>query len=205
MRHGDFSHLAFYYDKFRPKYSKSVLTQISSLLNKSPSDSTVADIGAGTGIWSRMLCNLKFKKVYSVEPNDEMRKYGMRHDTSGIQWISGSGEQTTLADKSCNLVSMASSFHWVDFDIGIKEFHRILNDDGVFVALWNPRYLKNSPLLLDIENKLASLKGGNIERISSGSSKTIETLTSNLKESRYFDKVTYIEDLHTAKFSIEEY
>jgi ubiquinone/menaquinone biosynthesis C-methylase UbiE len=47
-----------------------------------------------------------------------------------------------LADGSVDLVSMASSFHWADFDTACDEFHRILRSGGVFVALWNPRLIE---------------------------------------------------------------
>ena len=79
MKHGDFSKLAANYDQFRPRYSEDVLTEITSRLYKPISSSVAADIGAGTGIWSRMLFNRGFKKIFSIEPNDEMRKYGIQH------------------------------------------------------------------------------------------------------------------------------
>ena len=205
MKHGDFSKLAANYDQYRPRYSEEVLTQIISRLSKPISSSIAADVGAGTGIWSRMLFNRGFKKVFSIEPNDVMRKYGMRHKKFPIEWKKGSGENTTLTDKSCDLVSMASSFHWINFNAGIKEFHRILAENGLFVALWNPRYLDNSPLLIQIEEKLSHLKGENLKRVSSGASQKIDKLMEDLDCSIMFKGVEYFEGTHTQEFSIEAY
>ena len=205
MKHGDFSELAKNYDQYRPRYSEDVLSKIISNLSTPVSQSIAADIGAGTGIWSRMLFDRGFKKVISIEPNNEMRKYGMEHKDYSIEWREGSGENTNLDDKSCDLVSMASSFHWVNFHAGIKEFSRILGDNGIFVALWNPRYLDNNPLLLKLEKKLALLKGENIERVSSGASDKINGLMDDLDCSTLFNGVEYFEGTHTQEFSKEAY
>lgn len=40
------------------------------------------DVGAGTGIWSRMVYGKGVMSVTAVEPNDEMRSNGMR-DSQG--------------------------------------------------------------------------------------------------------------------------
>ncbi|MFD6951333.1 methyltransferase domain-containing protein [Nocardiopsis sp. NPDC060348] len=52
------------------------------------------------------------------------------------------GEDTGLPSHSCDIVTMASSFHWVDFDAGLKEFHRILRPGGWFVALGVTRLIE---------------------------------------------------------------
>jgi hypothetical protein len=41
-----------------------------------------------------------------------------------IVWRKGSAEATGLPDGSADLVSMASSLHWADFDKACDEFHR---------------------------------------------------------------------------------
>src|SRR6516162_1747007 len=102
-----------------------------------------------------------------------------------ITWRKGLAEATGLADSSADLVSMASSFHWTNFDKACDEFHRILRPSGVFVALWNPRLIEVNPLLVEIEAQITRLKS-DIRRISSGRSGITERLTDMLSASPKF-------------------
>lgn len=112
-------------------------------------------MGARTGIWSRILAEAGFRSVTAADPNDTMRATGERDSTHhSITWRAGSGEDTGLSAGSADLVTMASSFHWVDFHQGTREFGRVLRPGGWFVALWNPRYIQASPLLTDFEDEL---------------------------------------------------
>jgi ubiquinone/menaquinone biosynthesis C-methylase UbiE len=109
-----------------------------------------------------------------------------------ILWRKGSAEATGLPDASADLVSMASSFHWADFDKACDEFHRILRPGGVFVALWNPRFIEANPLLVEIEAQITKLKP-DIQRVSSGRSGITERLTDMLSAKPQFADVLYLE------------
>lgn len=204
IRHGNFNSLAKDYAKYRPGYSQSVLKIILGLVEKEKID--FVDVGAGTGIWTRMVAaNHKIQSVIAVEPSDDMRQEGI--DLNGnlnIKWQKGSGELTGLEDSSCDLLSMASSFHWVDFEKGTKEFARVLRPGGRFIALWNPRYLKDNAVLVEIENKISELCP-NIKRVSSGSSKFVEQLTDRLGSCPDFEDLIYIEAKHTVNLTKEQY
>ena len=204
LKLADFSDLASKYDKFRPGYSESVLTAILSLLDKPVGECDVADVGAGTGIWSRMIANRNCRHVMAIEPNDEMRKYGSSHSEANVEWLKGSGEDTGLESESRDLISMASSFHWVDFDTATKEFHRVLRRNGLFVALWNTRYLENNILLQEIEGEILNIKP-DLKRVSSGSSGITATLTEDLFDSPYFTDVIYLEGRHTVDMTVDQY
>ena len=129
-----------------------------------------ADVGAGTGIWTMMLAACGLRSITAVEPDDEMRRQGiLASQGKNISWRKGTGEATGLANESFHLVTMASSFHWVDFDKGCAEFQRILRPGGRFVALWNPRLIEINPLLVEIEREITRLKP-DIRRVSSGRS-----------------------------------
>lgn len=206
LEHGDFTGLAEDYTKYRPDYSGAVLNAILGMVNKPDSEMDVADVGAGTGIWSRMLRDKNVKSVTAVEPNDDMRTQGQAHaDNGDIKWLAGSGEVTGLADESVDLVSMASAFHWVDFDKGINEFLRVLRPGGLFVALWNPRFIENSPMLVEIENYVTELKGKDIKRVSSGRSDFTDQLMGRLEAVDGFSDVVYLEAKHVINFSQERY
>ena len=86
-----------------------------------------------------------------------------------------------LADNSCDLLSMASSFHWPDFDKATKEFYRVIRPQGVFVALWNPRYIEANPFLVEIENILKPMMP-KMKRVSSGRSVFCSELVPTMPE-----------------------
>jgi SAM-dependent methyltransferase len=206
MKHGDFTGLAGDYSHYRPDYAPAILRAILGLVGKSATEIDAVDVGAGTGIWTRMVAGSGVKSITAIEPNDDMRGQGMDHQKNkNIVWKNGSGETTGLASGSADLLSMASSFHWVDFDKGIAEFDRVLRPHGCFVALWNPRFIEENPLLVEIEAHLATLKGEEIKRVSSGRSDFTETLTMRLEDCGRFADVAYIESKHTIPFSPERY
>jgi len=205
MKHGDFTGLAGDYAKFRPGYAPQVATAILGFIGKDPAKVDAADVGAGTGIWTRILAARGLHSVTAVEPNDDMRGQGVETSkTTGISWKKGSAEATGLADGSVDLLTMASSFHWADFDKACAEFHRALRPNGVFVALWNPRYIEANPLLVEIEAQITKLKP-DIKRVSSGRSGLTERLTDLLHGKPLFTDVLYLEGRHTSKQTPAEY
>jgi len=205
MKHGDFSALAQNYAKFRPGYSENVLSAILGLVEKRPQEIDFVDVGAGTGIWTRLVARRGCRTVIAVEPNDEMRAYGTEGNGElDIQWQKGGAEDTGLVKDSCNLVSMASSFHWPEFDKTVKEFYRILRSGGWFAALWNPRLIEVNPLLVEIENTLGEIVP-DMKRVSSGRSEFCKDLTERLLQCGYFKSVLYLESRHIEKMSVERY
>ena len=206
MKHGDFTGLAEDYTHYRPDYAPAVLRAILGIVEKPPSEIEAVDVGAGTGIWTRMVAGSRVKSVTAIEPNDDMRKQGAIHsDNKNIVWKKGAGEATGLEAESADLLTMASSFHWVNFDEGIAEFSRVLRPNGCFVALWNPRFIETNPLLVEIEAHLATLKEGAIKRVSSGRSEFTDTLTERLETCGRFAEVIYLECKHTILFTPERY
>ena len=77
VKHGDISALAENYSKHRAGYSESVLSSILGLAGKPVSELDFVDVGAGTGIWTRMVAGRNCRSATAVEPNDEMRCYGI--------------------------------------------------------------------------------------------------------------------------------
>jgi len=206
MKHGDFTGLAADYSDYRADYAPVVLRTILGAVGQPPDTIAAVDVGAGTGIWTRMLADAGLRSVTAIEPNADMRGRGQDHAARRlIAWRNGSGEQTGLAAHCADLLTMASSFHWVDFDLGTAEFSRVLRPGGTFAALWNPRYIADNPLLLEIESHLSTLKGAAIKRVSSGRSEFTDTLSQRLASCGRFSEVAYIESTHTVPFTQERY
>jgi SAM-dependent methyltransferase len=205
IKAGDFTGLAKDYSQSRPDYCPSVLSALLGLLEKPLEKVDFVDVGAGTGIWTRMVQATGVRSVTAVEPNDDMLKNGKNDSLlTNINWVSGSAEATGLVEASADWLSMASSFHWANFEAASMEFYRVLREGGRFTALWNPRLIEENTLLMEIEDHLNTLRP-NIKRVSSGLSGITETLTERLWDSPYFEDVVYVEGRHVIEMSQDRY
>jgi SAM-dependent methyltransferase len=129
-----FSDRATEYANYRPSYPAAAIAAILHGLGD-PHHLIAADIGAGTGIASRLLAqNLQ---VWAVEPNAAMRQAAT--PDPNVTFVHGTAEQTQLADTSVDLVTCFQSFHWFDPAICLPEFHRILKPSGRLALVWNSR------------------------------------------------------------------
>ena len=131
---GRFSDRATDYAKYRPSYPTAAIDSILAGLNEP--QLIVADIGAGTGISSRLLAE-RGVKVLAIEPNTEMRQAASPHPL--VEFRNGSAENTNLAPASVDLVVCFQSFHWFNPTPTLLEFHRILKPSGRLALVWNDR------------------------------------------------------------------
>ena len=204
-RAGDFTGLAKNYSENRPDYCRTVLKGLLGLFDKPINNVDFVDVGAGTGIWTRMVQGAGVRSVRAVEPNEDMRAAGEADcGDAGVVWSAGRAEAIDLADGSADWLSMASSFHWADFELATQEFFRVLRPSGWFTAIWNPRFIESDPLLMEIEARLRELQP-DLNRVSSGRSGITETLTERLWASQYFDDVVYLEGRHTIEMNPDRY
>jgi SAM-dependent methyltransferase len=120
---GRFSDRATDYVKYRPSYPAAAIDAILAGLGE-PSQLTAADIGAGTGISSRLLAE-RDVRVFAIEPNAEMRQAAVPHTL--VEFKDGTSEATNLPDRSLDLVACFQSFHWFNPILTLPEFRRILN------------------------------------------------------------------------------
>ena len=142
------------YVRYRPGYPPEVLELLKNECGLT-SDSVIADIASGTGIFTRMLAK-NGNRVFGVEPNDEMRRAGERllESYSGFTSIAGTAEATTLPDHSVDIVTAAQAAHWFDREKARREFIRILKPGGWLVLLWNERRTDSTPFLREYEHLL---------------------------------------------------
>lgn len=202
---GDFTGLAEDYSQSRPDYADSVIRALLATLPHDINASQFCDVGAGTGIFTRMLAQYQPAGLHAVEPNDDMRKHGeLDSRNTDIKWVKGNAEKTGFDDNLFDLVTMASSFHWADTQAALTEFRRILKTGGRFAALWNPRLIEVNPLLVEIEDYLKSL-GPEIKRVSSGRSGITGQLNEILWQRDDFDDTMYLEGRHTITMSKQRY
>lgn len=204
MKLGNFDELAEKYGEHRPAYAPQVRDALLGLLSKPCETVDFVDVGAGTGIWTRMVRQRGCPTI-AVEPSAPMREVGIRQsEGSGIDWRDGSAESTGLPADSADLLTMASSFHWPEYDAAMREFRRVLRPGGWFCALWNPRMIEASPLLVRIEEDLREMVPG-LRRVSSGRSDFCENLHSKLVATGGLDSVIQFEARHVERQSPERY
>ncbi|WP_433747771.1 class I SAM-dependent methyltransferase [Falsibacillus pallidus] len=128
----------------RPSYPTEVLKTLSELgINE---HSTIADIGAGTGLLTGLLGELGCR-VLAIEPNESMLEGGKKYcsNKENIEFINAPAEETTLEDNSVDIITIAQAFHWFDKPLCNKEFQRILKEDGFVMILFNEMQ-QDSPL-----------------------------------------------------------
>lgn len=204
MRKGDFSSLAADYVRYRPTYSENLTSMLVKSVSPIAEDIKAADVGAGTGIFSKCLFDQGIRDIVAVEPNKEMREAGIKKFGSLIKFAAGSAENTSLKDLSYDLVSMASSFHWPDTEKALSEFNRILKPCGKFVAIWNPRLTEKSPVEHAVQKTLVD-KYGVQSRVSSGLSGITNNLKETLMQSGHFKSVVYLESEDFVQRTREDY
>ncbi|MCC3405762.1 MAG: class I SAM-dependent methyltransferase [Microcoleus sp. PH2017_10_PVI_O_A] len=132
---GRFSDRTADYVKYRPTYPAAAIDAILAGLGE-PSQLTAADIGAGTGISSRLLAE-RGLRVLAIEPNTEMRQAAAAHPL--VEFRDGTSEASNLPDQSLDLVACFQSFHWFNPVLTLPEFRRILKPSGRLAVVWNLR------------------------------------------------------------------
>ena len=143
------------YEKGRPGYPAAA---IDRLVRECGIDerSTVVDVGAGTGKFTRLLF-ARTANVVAVEPVGAMRAAFTRN-FPGAGVLDGTAEAIPLPDGSADVVTVAQAFHWFDPRPALDEFSRVLRPGGWLALIWNTRDL-TVPWLAAINELMNRLAG----------------------------------------------
>lgn len=145
------------YVKYRPHYPVEVIDHLKAqkIIYE---NSVIADIGAGTGISSELFLRNGYK-VFGIEPNEPMRqasKIILQKYTNEKLFVSvnATAEETTLPNKSVDVIVCAQAFHWFNNDAFKAECKRILKQNGHVVLMWNDRRTDTTDFLKVYEDFL---------------------------------------------------
>ncbi len=147
-----FTHRASEYAAGRPTYPVGVVDRLRTLTGFDASW-RVADIGAGTGLASRLFLE-NGNTVTSIEPNAAMRAMA-EAQLSGfdrLRVVDGSAEKTGLESLSVDLVVAAQAFHWFDAKAFAVECLRVLTERGRVMLIRNNKPTDSTPFAVDYEN-----------------------------------------------------
>ena len=136
------------YDKYRPSYPNIGITTAIDIATRStihPSAGIhVVDLACGTGKASMLYARQPevVAELTCIDHDERMLEECQRivEPSMSINKLSvkkGSAEQTGLGDSCCDLIGVHTAFHWFNAETALKEFHRILKDDGILALAWN--------------------------------------------------------------------
>jgi ubiquinone/menaquinone biosynthesis C-methylase UbiE/catechol 2,3-dioxygenase-like lactoylglutathione lyase family enzyme len=144
------------YVKYRPSYPTAAIDYLYNSIGLHE-QAVIADIGAGTGILTRLLL-ARGGKVIGIEPNQAMREAAEQQSAGdpNVRFVLGTAESTGLPDQSIDYIVCAQAFHWFDRNATQSEFRRILKPGGKVILIWNTRITSGSPFREQYEQLLLS-------------------------------------------------
>lgn len=131
-----FSRGADAYERSRPDYPAKAVALLVRELRIGPA-SVVADVGAGTGRFTRMLRD-SGAWLIAIEPLAEMREK-LARAVPDVAAVGATAEALPLRDASLDAILCAQSFHWFEATAALAEFARVLRLGGAVGLIWNTR------------------------------------------------------------------
>ena len=127
------------YEAARPRYPERIYDVLRDRCGLGPGTRTL-EIGPGTGQASFRLAALGARPLVVVEPDESLAAHlTALADARGvsIDVLVQPLESAELPDESFDLAVAASSFHWVDQDLGLAKAARSLRPGGWWAMWWN--------------------------------------------------------------------
>lgn len=124
------------YAASRPAYPAEALDWLRDRLEIGP-DSSVVEVGAGTGLFTRLLLEAG-AKVLATDPVAEMLVH-LASTLPDVATAIATAEALPLAAGSVDAVICATAFHWFATPQVLAEFRRVLRPGGTVGLIWNVR------------------------------------------------------------------
>ncbi|MFJ8000293.1 class I SAM-dependent methyltransferase [Streptomyces sp. NPDC096310] len=130
-----FDAVADQYDEARPGYPPALFDAVEELTGRPLQGARVVDVGAGTGIATRLL-RARGARVTAVEPGPGMAER-LHRTQPAVPLLRGLGDALPLADGCADLITYAQSWHWTDPARSLPEALRVLTPGGALALWWN--------------------------------------------------------------------
>jgi biotin carboxylase/trans-aconitate methyltransferase len=155
-----FDDLAGDYDRFRPRYPRTLLEGVAARVPRRPG-LHVVDAGAGTGIALEGLRPLLAPdaRCEAVDVSADMVAVG-RAKLPEVEWAVGEAEPFLEARDGVDLVVAAQAYQWMDRPRFLAAARACLRPGGVLAILQNNRDHRASPFLHAYEDLLEDLSPG---------------------------------------------
>ncbi len=131
-----FSTQAVTYAQGRPDYPRQLTGWLADTLHIDAL-SSVIDLGAGTGKFTRLLSTLA-PTLIAVEPVAAMGAQ-LTKLLPDVRLVNGTAQSIPLPAASADAVVCAQAFHWFSTEAALAEIHRVLKPGGRLGLVWNVR------------------------------------------------------------------
>ncbi len=126
-----FGKVARDYAKSRPTYSDI------AILDELFDAKDVLELGAGTGLFSRLIHNRDTTSYFASDLSSEMLL--ANDEVLSSNKVAAVAEALPFSDASFDTVAAAQAAHWFDLASAPREIRRIMRDSGTLVIIWNHR------------------------------------------------------------------
>ena len=124
-----FSDSSALYQQARPTYPNQVIEEI---LKHVPSQQFAWDCGAGSGQFTQLLVPY-FEQIVATDLSSSQLHQAPYFEN--VSYQVQQAEQTSFADQSFDLITVAQAVHWFNFEEFYKEVKRTLKKDGVLAVI----------------------------------------------------------------------
>lgn len=137
----------------RPGYPEEIRSFLFDRF-KIDSQSMVADVACGSGIFTQLLsCKQDLKAVVGFDQSMPLLRAGVKfYENYDFFPVCGSGENIPLRSETCDLVTVAQGFHWMNRAKSLGEISRVLKPGGGIALVWYRRKSLTDPHQAFIED-----------------------------------------------------